>query len=335
MIEDYARFAVEDLDACSTCKGLRHRLGDLRARLGINPLLSARATESDVGRDRPHTNETLREDLQSIVGSAFGRLSQSLRSIAELSKLCDSDVAATAETMRFDGYALEARVRLRSKALRHFRAAGLYLVVSEAACRADWFESTRAALLGGLRVVQLREKSLPDHELLDRARRLRELTRAHDALFCMNDRPDLARLSQADLLHVGQDDLPIAEARRIAGSGMLVGQSTHDQSQIDAALRQRPDYLAIGPIFQSRTKPQPRLAGLEALRNARPSTRAPLVAIGGIERDNVAGVVQAGADLVCVCSAVLGSDCPRSATEQLLQAIAAARRESAPLPEFP
>jgi thiamine-phosphate pyrophosphorylase len=136
------------------------------------------------------------------------------------------------------------------------RAVRLYVLVTAALCRRDWLETAAAAVRGGAGCVQLREKGLGDAELVERARRLRALTREHNALLAVNDRPDIARLAAADIVHVGQDDLAVGEVRRIAGTGILVGKSTHTVAQLEAALAEEPDYVAVGPMYQSATKPQ-------------------------------------------------------------------------------
>src|ERR1051326_3003483 len=139
------------------------------------------------------------------------------------------------------------------------RQARLYLVIdAEAAERV-----VPAALEGGVDVVQLREKSASDDDLLAIGRRLRALCEEHGALFIVNDRPDLAVACGADGVHVGQDDMPLGEARAIVGDQLIVGVSTHSPEQIEAALRSTADYLGVGPVFSTPTKPGRPAVGLE------------------------------------------------------------------------
>ena len=207
---------------------------------------------------------------------------------------------------------------LRGAPARRLAEAGLYVVLSEALCSGPWLDVAAAALEGGARCLQLREKALDDGELLRRARRLRQLTREHDALLIVNDRPDVARLAEADGVHLGLHDLPIADARRIAGGRLLIGRSTHTPQQLDAALTEQADYVAVGPMFSTATKPHEPVAGTELLAEAARRADVPIVAIGGITPANVGAVRSAGRCLVCVCSAVISSPDPAGAVRALL-----------------
>ncbi len=194
----------------------------------------------------------------------------------------------------------------------------LYVLLTESLCRGDWYETAEAALAGGAGAIQLREKQLADIELLDRARRIRELCQRHEALLIVNDRPDVALAAGAHGVHLGQDDLSVSEARRILGAKCIIGVSTHTVEQAEAALTDMPDYVAVGPMFASRTKPQDHIAGPETLAGVRRLTSLPLVAIGGITLENA--VQCAPADALAVCSTVIGADDVASATRELLQA---------------
>jgi thiamine-phosphate pyrophosphorylase len=180
----------------------------------------------------------------------------------------------------------------------------------------DW--TIAEAALGGAGMVQLREKDLPDRALLARARQVREWTRKADVLFIVNDRPDVARLAEADGVHLGQDDLPVKEARRIVGPGALVGVSTHDVEQLRRAVLDGASYVGVGPCFASTTKAFESLAGLDYLRQAVGETTLPAFAIGGINANTVGAAVAAGARRVAVSAAVAKSEDPRAAAMALL-----------------
>jgi len=178
-----------------------------------------------------------------------------------------------------------------------------------------------AVLAGGCRVVQLREKSLPPIELHLLAKELRGRCREAGCLFIVNDRVDLALAVEADGVHVGQDDLPAREARRLLRPGMLLGVSTHDEDQARRARDDGADYIAVGSMFPTGSKPGFRLVGPELLRRVRPDIAVPLVAIGGITVDNVAEVIRAGADAVAVISAVCAASDPAAATRSFMERI--------------
>ena len=181
-----------------------------------------------------------------------------------------------------------------------------------------------AVLAGGCRVVQLREKNLPPVELHSLAEELKRRCREAGCLFIVNDRVDLALAVEADGVHVGQDDLPAREARRLLRPGMLLGVSIHDEDQARRARDDGADYVAVGSMFPTGSKPGFQLVGPELLRRVRPDIAVPLVAIGGITVDNVAEVIRAGADAVAVISAVCAAPDPAAAARSLMERIRAA-----------
>jgi len=209
--------------------------------------------------------------------------------------------------------ASQSRIRERLNGLR------LYVLITAELCRGDWLETARAAIAGGADCLQLREPKLNDAELLRRARQLRDVCHECGTLLVVNNRPDIARLVGADGVHLGQDDLPVDAVRRIVGPGCAVGLSTHSPEQARHALEQKPDYLAVGPMFESATKgPEGgRVAGPELLRVAAAMTDLPIVPIGGISGENVELLVAAGASRVAVCQAVIGQPDPRRAAAEL------------------
>lgn len=173
-------------------------------------------------------------------------------------------------------------------------------------------------------MVQLREKNVPDGQLIERARFLREWTREAGALFIVNDRPDIAVLVDADGVHVGQEDLPCAEVRQIVGGDRLIGVSTHNVEQIRQAVLDGADYLGVGPVFVSSTKEFDSLAGLEFVRAAAAETSLPWFAIGGITAENLPDAIDAGARRIAVTGAICQADDATSSTQVLLQRLAMA-----------
>lgn len=316
--EEYARFVLEDADAAGQIKHLRHELHAWSSRIPPAAALAERDIEHDVGAALKAPGELSRESAAQVAAAALARFGEAARVLCEYVKTLDAALGQHAERLRYEGYRLEALLLARGDRRRRFATVRLYVLITESACRASWVTTAEAALAGGAGALQLREKSLTDRELLARARTLRDLTRRHAALLILNDRPDLARLCDADGVHVGQEDLSVADARRIVGQDRLVGCSTHTASQFDQALRERPDYVAVGPIFASPTKPNPQLAGLERLRELTGRTELPVVAIGGITAANAATAFAAGARCVAVCAAVAGAEDARAAAAAIV-----------------
>ena len=166
-------------------------------------------------------------------------------------------------------------------------------------------------------MIQLREKGVSDREWLRRAREVRILTAQAGARFVVNDRPDLARLAGADAVHLGQDDLTVRDARRVVGPKMVVGVSTHDAAQLDAAVLAGAGYLGVGPVFPSTTKDFDAYAGLAFVRHAAETTNLPWFAIGGVNEQTLDEALDAGARRVAVSAAVVRADRPRAAAEAL------------------
>lgn len=304
-MEDYARFVLDDPGVVVLAKGLRH---DLAAAIESHRLMSvipSRDIIGDVGVNLKAEREYDRRDSSQVVVAAGKRLGEALRVIEEYGKTFDPDFGQAVEQLRYRSYELERRLAIRLNAGQRFGRVRLYVLVTEELCSGDWLTTAGAAIDGGAQCLQLREKELPDNELVDRARRLAELCRERGVLCAINDRPDIAVAAGADGVHLGQKDMSIADARRVVGPGRIVGVSTHDLEQFAAATAQSPDYIAVGPMFATQTKPQKHIAGPEVLREALNTTSLPVAAIGGIGPDNVEAIVATGCRCVCVCRAVI------------------------------
>lgn len=194
--------------------------------------------------------------------------------------------------------------------------ARLYLVCTSTGER-DLAELLRAAVAGGVDIVQLRDKHLPDEQLLAAAQRARALCEELGALLIINDRPLLAREVRADGLHVGQDDMPVAQARELLGPHVLIGLSTHTPEQIDAEAATSADYIGVGPVHETPTKPGRAAVGLELVRYAAAHARRPFFAIGGLHVGNLGAVIDAGATRVCVLRAISAAADPERAARRL------------------
>ncbi|PZC46934.1 MAG: thiamine-phosphate pyrophosphorylase [Chloroflexi bacterium] len=212
------------------------------------------------------------------------------------------------------------------------RLRGLYVIADpEIAGSSDLAGLIAAALQGGAKAVQLRDKHSDKGDQLPLAKTLAQMCRHHDALLFINDHADLAVAANADGIHVGQHDLPVEEARKSLLPHQLVGTSNALVDEAHASIGIGADYLAVGAMFPTKTKLNTRPAGVETLRMVRHITDLPIVAIGGINATNVAEVVQAGADAICVTSAILAAEDPEAASAELVEIIEkglATRREA-------
>jgi thiamine-phosphate pyrophosphorylase len=196
-------------------------------------------------------------------------------------------------------------------------AARLYLVCSGAPGRHELPDLLRGAAAGGVDVVQLRDKRLADDELAAVANAARALCERLGLLLIVNDRPLVAGEAGVDGVHIGQDDMSPADARELVGADMLVGLSTHAPEEIDAVDPALVDYIGVGPINETPTKPGRPAVGPELVRHAAAHAAVPFFAIGGLHAGNLAGVIDAGATRVCVMRAIADADDPEAASREL------------------
>lgn len=190
----------------------------------------------------------------------------------------------------------------------------------------DEAEIVLSALRGGVRLVQYREKELSTRRQIEQAGRLLRLARQHQAFFLVNDRVDVALAIGADGVHLGQEDLPLPTARRLLGRSKIIGVSVQSPEEARWAEAAGADYLGISAVFPTSTKPDADAIGLEGIRAIRSAVRLPLVAIGGINMENAAQVIKAGADGVAVVSAIVGASDPQAASARLRAEVQRAKR---------
>jgi thiamine-phosphate pyrophosphorylase len=321
VIEDYCRFVHEDAFLSAALKQLRHDLAATLAPLAATALLEARETQRDVGTHLTTGSEQTRASLLEVVEVNFKRLQEALRSLEEYGKVQSADLGRALEQIRYRTYTLERAILGSVTTQQRLLDARLYVLLSGAGCAAalDWTIAEAAA--GGASIIQLREKDLSDRELLERAQSVRKWTRQAGVLFIVNDRPDIARLVEADGVHLGQDDLPVKEARRILGSESLIGVSTHNLDQVRRAVLDGASYLGVGPTFVSHTKEFADLAGLDFVRQATSETRLPAFVLGGVNLTTISAAVRAGAKRVAVSQAIAQADDPRCVAAELIAAL--------------
>jgi thiamine-phosphate pyrophosphorylase len=200
----------------------------------------------------------------------------------------------------------------------------LYAIVDPLDTGRDPVELARALLDGGAGLVQLRLKQASPRALYEVAAAIRPLARATGALFLVNDRPDIARAVDADGVHLGQDDVPVAVARRVLGADRIVGVSTHDLDEARAAERAGADYVGVGPVYATSSKERalaPR--GLALVRAVRAAVRCPIVGIGGITAETAPEVRSAGADAAAMIGALVRAPDPASAVRDVLSRLQA------------
>lgn len=321
VIEDYARFVMEDADLSAKARSIRHRLVNILKPCS-RQMLASRDIEADIGRETATSAKTTPE----IVISNLRRLSESLRSISEYSKtiikdnLCKSvsSVVRDIERLRFEAYQLEQEFFFILYPRQAFAQVRLYVLVS------DVKEKFISDLIkGGASAIQLRAEHLDDKELLRQAIKLRKITRMHKVLLIINNRIDIALLSNADGVHLGETDLSVRDARKILGPDKIVGATSHSIKEAIQAQKDGADYISVGPMFASPTKPHLKPVGFSYLKEVAKKIYIPYVAIGGITAGNLPVLLKAHKKLfkeslrIAVSSGILNTNNIYKATRTL------------------
>ncbi len=308
VVEDYVRFTLDDRHLTSLLKNWRHRLAAILNSIDSHALVSSRDTERDVGTSVKTSREGLRASLLAVVTANFKRVQEATRTLEECGKLISPATGRQFEELRYDLYTIEKGVLLTASARERMAGRELYVLVSSELCPHGSGPVIAAALAGGAGVIQVREKKMSDRELVTYGKLVRAWTNRAGALYIMNDRADLAVVTNADGVHVGQEELPVREARRIVGPARLVGVSTHTIEQARQAVLDGADYIGVGPVFSSTTKSFAHLAGLDLVRQVAAEITLPAYAIGGIGLENIDEVLAAGARSIAVSGSICAAE---------------------------
>ncbi|QNI85734.1 thiamine-phosphate pyrophosphorylase [Synechococcus sp. PROS-7-1] len=319
VIEDWCRFGLDRQDLVVPLKDWRQQLGQLHD----DAYRQARSTATDAAAGLGHPAQDNRSDSVAIVKANASRVQEALRVIEEFARTGDAVLARTAAAVRYALYDHEVRILEacgHNRRQQQLADAKLCLITDPGADDNPdrLMHNVKAALESGVTLVQYRRKHGSDGLRLQEAQQLAQLCRAHNALFIVNDRIDLALLVNADGVHLGQEDLPQHEARRLLGNEKLIGRSTHALAQLEAAQQEGADYAGVGPVFATATKADRQPAGLNWVKEACAAARIPWFAIGGITATTLPQVLEAGANRVAVVSAIMASDDPALASRQLL-----------------
>lgn len=302
IIEEWCRFGLNNSAQTEQLKHLRQTLAQWHAP----ELRLCRDTPGDPGTALTHPQEAERTSITAVLQANFCRVQEALRALEEYGKLYRDDLAAGAKSMRYQVYTLESEI-LGGHRLQRLRQGLTYLVTSP---NDRLLPIVEAALQGGIALVQYRDKDTDDHLRLELAQKLKDLCHRYGALFLVNDRIDLALAVEADGVHLGQTDLPIATARQILGSQRIIGRSTTNPDEMQRAIAEGADYIGVGPVYATPTKPGKVAAGLDYVRYAAEHATVPWYAIGGINTENLSEVLQAGAERVAIVRAIIDAENP-------------------------
>ncbi len=319
VLEEISRFLLEDKEISEELKLIRHDLNKVQEN-DYNALLLSRDTEGDVGVCIKNPDK--RSGIETIFKANIKRLQQVLRVLAEYSP----ENFETLENLRYKSYTLEKIMwdKLKEKYNKLMLAdKKLYLVTNSDKFDSEdlFLDAVASALKGGVDILQLREKNMPANKIIELGRKVKLLCAEYGATFIVNDRVDIAYVLEADGVHLGQDDMDVASAREILGHNAIVGVSTHAPEQAQKAVADGADYIGMGPVFTTPTKPGRQSVGLEYVKWVSENIQIPAFAIGGIDLDNVQDVVDCGAKKIAVVRAIINAENPEKAAREFLKVL--------------
>ena len=322
VIEEYCRFWLNCEKLSARAKSLRHRLCAEAAKIDNISLICSRDSEADVGRTLTVTGQMERKNLVDVFTAASKRLTEALRALAEMCSIAEPAISKQFEQLRFEAYTLEKDIICFSAARDKFSSVRLYLVLTVTDKISDQQINglIKSCVVGGADCIQLRSKGVNDNRKLNLAKELSQICRKNNVISIINDRVDIAAIAGADGVHLGQDDLDLKQARSMQLKPMIFGKSTHSLDELKSAIDEGADYVSLGPVFDSPTKPDIHTVGLKYIEQALPilaGSQIGHVAIGGITAENVPQLLDKGVKTIAVSSAVMNAPDPEAACRKL------------------
>ncbi len=308
VIEDIFRFFYNNKNISEKLKKIRH---DIRVKTKKFNLIDYRDSINDLGKETFLKEEVLRDDIEDVIKANIKRVEESFRVLEEIFKILDLELSEFFKKVRFEIYTLEKKIF--SKKNKFFSLFPnkpiLYGIIDKRFSSYSHYDIAKQLLDGGIKIIQLREKILTDKEFVENAIKIKKLTENYDALFIVNDRIDIAVICDADGVHLGQGDIDVKIARNFLGENKIIGLSTHNFAQVKDAIEIKPDYIGFGPIFPTKSKENPDpVVGVDNLRKILKEVRSifPVVAIGGINLNNIKDVISCKPHMICVMSGIIG-----------------------------
>ncbi len=332
VVEEWCRFGLDDQIKTAQIKNWRQAIGQWHTA----EIRAARDTPGDLGTSITHPQESQRSNLANVLQVNLARTQEALRVLEEYGKLHSQHMAAECKQMRYQLYTLDSQLmpsllafdeqsQRRSpttsvtmtfeQRYQKLQQARTYLVTSPVP---DLLRVVESALEGGIAIVQYREKTADDETRLQIAQQMKALCQRYGALFIVNDRVDIAAAADADGVHLGQQDLPMPAARQILGPDKLVGRSTTNPKELKRSLDEGADYIGVGPVHATPTKPGKAASGNEYVRYAAQHATMPWFVIGGLNAENLAPTLAAGATRVAVVRALMEAEDPSAIARSLV-----------------
>ena len=317
--EEFARLVLEDARVSTLLKDIRRNLQAISTGVGENLLLAARDVANDAGA-RPQGDANRRSGPEDMARAGIKRAQEALRVIEETLYAQAPELAPEAASARYRAYEAEQQLFVAAPLRRVLQESPVMVVFSRALCRRPWRDVADSLIEAGARLFQVREKDAGDRALIGIFIELSARLQGTGAVI-VNDRADLARAAQADGVHVGQDDLPCGDARRVVGHARLVGVSTHNPAEARTAEAEGADYIGLGAVFPTATKDVQYHATPELIRATLEAVKLPVFAIGGITPANVVQLGAMGVRHAAVSAGLLDTEDPAGAYHALAEAL--------------
>jgi thiamine-phosphate pyrophosphorylase len=303
IIEEFSRFICDNAEHSSLLKKFRHDLQKIE-RAYDHKVLPYRDTLGDVGTSISTQSETKRSDIQSVVVASFKRLQEALRVLEEYCKIDNKTNAQGLEKLRYRSYQLEKQILAPFSKRERLAKAQLYALITKDLCVHSPEKTAELCVKGGVDIIQLREKEMPDKQFLKSAQRVQKVLAGTGVILLINDNIPIAQAIDADGVHLGQDDLPQQTAQKLLGEHKIIGRSTHSLAQARKAEKDGADYIGVGPVWETNTKKHRCAVGLDLVSLVAQHIEIPFYPIGSIKKENAEEVLNAGARRLAVCTGI-------------------------------
>ncbi len=307
VLEDWARFGLGKEKYVERIKNFRQILG----KNHLEVYKQSRNQIEDKCKGLTHQEQSKRKTSEQIISSNSGRIQEALRVIEEFSRLHNNELSKIASEIRYEVYTIEIdllRLSKFKKSEEILKENDLYVITDQ---KDNLLETIEEILIAGVRIIQHRFKTGTDKDHLREAIQIKNLCKKYSSLFIVNDRIDIALASNADGIHLGQDDLNLQTARKLVGHSKIIGVSANNEIDISNALKEGCDYIGIGPVFETTTKTNKKPIGIDRIKTLTKDLNIPWFAIGGIKKNNISYLKSNGFKKVALVSQLMNSEDPK------------------------
>ena len=307
VLEDWARFGLGKNDYVAKIKNYRQILG----KNHLEVYKQSRNYNTDKCKGLTHQEQINRKTSEQIISSNAGRVQEALRVIEEFSRLHNHELSKVSSKIRYEIYTLEIELLSLSKFKKSeeiLKENDLYVITDQ---KENLLGTIEDILIAGVKIIQHRFKTGTDKDHFQEAIKIKNLCKKYNSLFIINDRIDIALASNADGIHLGQNDLDLKTARKLLGYSKIIGISANNEIDISKALKDGCDYIGIGPVFETTTKKDKKPIGIQKIKKLTKDLNIPWFAIGGVSKNNISYLKSNGFKKVALVSQLMNSENPK------------------------